>query len=255
MTEPVDGGLPPSPENAESAEATNPFGALAGVIMSPGETFEKLEKKPIWLVPMLVFMVLSIISTVIAMPKFDFETAMRDQLARQGQDVDEAQIETFVKIQKPLVYTTAVVGTPIVLLIATLVYMLGFKAFGGDGRFKQFFSITIFAWVPQVLKSIIGTIVIATRESVRVEEAQTIVMSNLGFLADPIDKPALYALLTSVDVFTIWSLILMVMGYGLVSKRPKGQSIGIVVAIWLVWVIGKTGLAMLGQMMGSGAGA
>jgi hypothetical protein len=133
--------------------------------------------------------------------------------------------------------------------------MLGFKAFGGLGAFGQYFSITVFAWVPQALKAIIGTIVVATRETIRVEEAQSLVMSNLGFLADPVEQAPLFALLASFDVFTLWSIVLMVMGYGLVSKRPKGQSIGIVVGIWLIYVIGKTGLAMITQMVGSGAGA
>lgn len=255
MTEPSDGGVMPPQENPAESEALNPFAALAGVIMSPGETFEALAKKPIWLVPLILFIVLAIGTTLLFMPKLDFEGAVRDQLSRQGQEVDEAQIELLVKIQQPIIYTTAVLGTPFVLLIMTLVYMLGFKAFGGVGSFKQYFSITIFSWVPQVLKSIIGSIVVATRESVRIEEAPTIVMSNLGFLADPIEKPAMFALLASFDVFTFWSLILLIIGYGVISKRPKGQSIGIVVAIWLVYVIGKTGFAMLGQMMQAGAGA
>jgi hypothetical protein len=256
MTEPADGVHAPSPENPESqAEPLNPFVALVNVVMSPSETFEKLEKRPIWLVPLILFVVLSIISTAIFMPKFDFESAIRDQFARQGQEADEAQIQTFARIQKPIVYTTAVLGTPFVLLVLALVYMLGFKAFGGLGVFGQYFSITVFAWVPQALKAIIGTIVVATRETIRVEEAQSLVMSNLGFLADPVEQAPLFALLASFDVFTLWSIVLMVMGYGLVSKRPKGQSIGIVVGIWLIYVIGKTGLAMITQMVGSGAGA
>lgn len=255
MTEPA-GGMPPAPENPPSTEALNPFAALAGAIMAPGETFQKVAARPgwqLWLVPILLFVILSIVTTVMFMPKFDFETAVREQLARQGQTVDDAQVETFVKIQKPLVFTTAVIGTPFVLLILTLVYMLGFKAFGGEGRFAQYFAITTLTWIPQVLKSIVASIVIATRESVRIEELQTIVMSNPGALADPVEKPALFSLLSSFDVFTFWTMILMIIGYGIVSKRPKGQSIGIVIAIWLIYVIGKTGFALLGQMMQSGA--
>jgi hypothetical protein len=252
MTEPADGGMPPV---VTPTRTLSPFAALAGTVMSPGETFEALEKKPMWLVPLVLFVALSIVTTVLFMPKFDFESAIRDQIARQGQEVDDAQVQTFVRIQKPIIYTTAILGTPFVLLIMCLVFMLGFKAFGGGGTFAQYFSITVFAWVPQVLKSIIGAVVAFTRESIRVEDAQTLVMSNLGFLADPVEKPAMFALLASFDVFTIWSIVLMIIGYGIVSKRPRGQSIGIVVAIWLIYVIGKTGLALLGQMMQSGAGA
>ncbi len=254
MTETDGGDLPPTPENSE-AEATklNPWSALVGVVMSPEETFESLEKKPIWLVPMILFVVLSVVSTVLIAPKFDFESMIRDQLASQGREIDDDEIATFAAIQKPIVYTTAVLGTPFVLLIQAVVFMIGFKAFGGDGKFPQYLSVAVFSWVPQVFKSIIGSIVAFTRESIRLDEAQTLVMSNLGVVTDPIDQPALFALLSSIDVFSIWSLVLLIMGYGVVSKRPKGQSIAIVVSIWGVYVIGKTGLALLGQVLGSGA--
>lgn len=261
MTESERVGTTPGRENPpDRSDSLNPLSALVGIVLAPGETFERIlgprsSRVPIWVVPLILFVLLAIATTLVMMPKFDFESATREQLARQGQEPDDAQVEMIVAIQRPVVYTIAFVGTPIALLIMALVYFGGFRAFGGEGGFGSYFSVTVFAWLPQVLKSIIGTAVMATRESIRMEEAQTLVMSNLGFLADPVESPALFALLASFDVFTIWTLVLLVIGYRMVSKRSGGESIGIVVGIWVVYVLGKTGLALIGQMMGSGAGA
>ena len=71
-------------------------------------------------------------------------------------------------------------------------------------------------------------------------------------------KGARFALLSSIDIFSVWVIVLLVMGFGIVSKLPRAQSIGIVVVFWLIYVIGKTGLVAVGQMMqsaGAGGGA
>ena len=93
-----------------------------------------------------------------------------------------------------------------------------------------------------------------TRKSISIEQIQTAVVSNLGFLTSPIDNPARFALLSSIDVFSLWVIVLLVIGFGIVSKLPRAQSIGIVIAFWLIYVIGKTGIAAVGQMVQAGAG-
>jgi hypothetical protein len=260
MTEPENVGSTPHQENPpDRPDALNPFSALVGVVLSPGETFERIlpprGSRSIWVVPLVLFVVLSIASTLVFVPKLDFESATREALARQGQEPDDAQVEMIVAIQKPFVYTVGVVGTPVAILIIALVYLGGFKAFAGEGKFGSYFAVTVFSWLPQVVKSLIGSAVMATRESIRVEEAQTLVMSNLGFLSDPVESPALFGLLASFDVFSIWTLVLLVIGYRIVSKRSSGESIGIVAGVWAIYVIGKTGLALIGQMASSGAGS
>jgi hypothetical protein len=68
------------------------------------------------------------------------------------------------------------------------------------------------------------------------------------------DNPARFALLSSIDLFSIWVLALLIIGFGIVSKLPRAQAIGIVVVFWLIYVIGKTGLSALGQLMQPGGG-
>ncbi len=248
MTEPMEGGAAPAPVKA------NPFERLVGVLFSPGETFRGIAERPDWVVALLLFVAISIASTMIVVPKLDLEGAVRDQMAKSGREVDEKQLEVITSVQKPIIYTTGVVGVPVYILVIALVYMLGFKAFGGEGTFKQYFSVALYSWVPLMLFSVIALIVAMTRSSLKVEDMQTMVMSNLGFLANPLENPARFALLSSIDVFTFWVLALLVIGLGIVSRLPKSQSIGIVIVIWLVYVIGKVGLAAVGQMMSSGAG-
>lgn len=249
MTEPaMEGGSGPAPE------ASNPVASMFGALFAPADTFVKVAQRPVWLVPLIIYVLLSIVGTVLVMPKLDFESAVRDQMEKSGQEIDDKQLEMIISIQKPFVYAASVFFIPFAIAVIAGVHMAGFRAFGGEGRFVQYFAVTTLAWMPMLVQSLIGQAVILTRKSISIEQLQTAVMSNLGFLTSPIDNPARFALLSSIDVFSIWVIALLVIGFGIVSKLPRAQSIGIVVAFWLIYVIGKTGMAAIGQMMQPGGG-
>ncbi len=253
MTEPViEGGSSTPPP------ASNPIGMMFGALISPTETFGKAAQRPVWVVPMILYVLLSIVGTVLVMPRIDFESAVREQLEKSGQEIDDKQLELIISIQKPFVYAMAVFFIPFAIAVIAGIHMAGFRAFGGEGRFAQYFSVTTLAWMPLLVQSLVGQAVIMTRKSISVEQMQTAVVSNLGFLTNPIDNPTRFALLSSIDIFSIWVIVLLVIGFGIVSKLPRAQSIGIVVVFWLIYVIGKTGLVAIGQMMqsaGAGGGA
>lgn len=248
MTEPgIDGG-------AATAAKLNPFAAMIGALFSPAETFAAVAKRPVWLVPMIVYVLLSIAGTVLVMPKIDFESTVREQMEKSGQQIDDKQLEMIISIQKPIVYASAVVMIPLAILIIGAVHMGGFRAFGGEGTFGQYISVATLAWMPLLVQSLVGQVVAMTRKSISIEQLQTLVVSNLGFLTSPVDNPARFALLSSIDLFSVWVLVLLIIGFGIVSKLPRAQAIGIVVAFWLIYVIGKTGMTAIGQMLQPGGG-
>jgi hypothetical protein len=68
--------------------------------------------------------------------------------------------------------------------------------------------------------------------------------SNLGFLVGR-DEKVLHSLLGSIDLFSFWSLALFVIGYSAAAKIRKGQAAGVIVTLWVVFVLGKAGLAAI----------
>ena len=68
--------------------------------------------------------------------------------------------------------------------------------------------------------------------------------SNLGFLAPP-DAKALHSLLGSLDVFSFWTMGLLAIGLAAAARIRKGQAAGVVVSLWLVYVLAKAGLAAI----------
>jgi hypothetical protein len=223
---------------------SNPFSRMLGVLLSPFETMAEIGRRPDWLVPLLTILILSIGTGFLTAPHIDFETETRVQLEKRGmspQQIDQqmAMISTFQKYTVP--FTAAFI--PITLLIIAGVLLLAFKVMGGEGGFKQAFSVTAYAWIPLLLKGLIATFVIMQRQSVTPTELIVIVRSNLGFLANPVEEPAKFALLASLDLFTFWTMLLLAIGFAALSRFTLVKSAIIIVSLWLVVTVARVGMA------------
>ena len=71
------------------------------------------------------------------------------------------------------------------------------------------------------------------------------VYSNLGFLADSSSQKALHALLGSFDIFSLWSAILLTLGYAALTGRTFKKTAPWVFGLWAVYVLGKVGLSLV----------
>jgi len=245
-------GTEPAPQPvAPAPEKPNPFGRLVGVLFSPDETFASIARRPDWLVPLLLFVVIAAVSGFVFVHHVDSMTAMRAQMEERHATPD--QIEQAVKINKAIfaviAYCAPILSVVIFVLVAAIL-MLAYRMMGGEGEFKQYFSVTLYGWVPQIIQSLILTgILFFKSELVGAETLPTLVRSNLAFLVDMKEHSVLFSLLSAFDVFTIWSLILMAIGFAHVSKFSKAKSATILVTVWGFWTAIKVGFAALGALM------
>jgi hypothetical protein len=91
--------------------------------------------------------------------------------------------------------------------------------------------------------------VILSKESLTYEDLKrsggTFLRSNLSFLA-PQDAPGwLSALYASVDFFSLWSLVLTVIGFRAVTRLSTQDVTVTAVVIWLLFVVVRVGLSAL----------
>jgi hypothetical protein len=233
------------------APKTNVFQRIAGVLFAPAEAFAEIARRPDVLGPLLILLVIRYASTLLIIPKLDTEAmfeAQAAQMRKQNPDIAEADLErvrTFgAASAKVFAYVSPVLMVVWYLILAAV--LLGaFRAMGGEGTFKQAFSATLYAWIPLTILSIITTIVVMARGSFDPTTAATLVKSNPAFLTTLTDHPVLFSLLSSIDLFTIWTVILLIFGFAALSKLSKGRSAAIVISLWLVLVLVKVGFTAL----------
>jgi|SRR2546428_9010446 len=222
------------------ASKPNSFQRIIGVLMSPNETFASIVRQPDWVVPLVVILVVALVGGIVFAQRVDFASGMREAM-EQNNKLPPDQVDRMVRIStavaKIFAYCSPVLSAIILLIIAGAL-LLVFRLFGGEGDFRQAFSVTVYAWMPGIIKSVIITAIIAVR-TVSLNDLAILVRSNLAFLVTMKEHPMLFTLLSSLDVFTFWLLALLVIGFSYVSKFSKSKSAAIVISLWIIVTLVK----------------
>lgn len=232
---------------------SNFFQRILGALFSPVETFREIASRPDVLFALVIIILIGVTTNVIVAPHLDLESSLREQFDKQG--MTESQIDRALNIAETMQRFTAplaAVFIPLTLLVITGVSLIAVKLFGGDGSFRQFFAVTTYAWLPHAIRYILFASLVAFKGSLTVEEMAVVLKSNPAFLVSMSDSPALFSLLSQIDVFTIWTVALLILGYTAASRMARATVASIVIGLWLVLVLGKVGIALL-QTIGGGS--
>jgi len=227
------------------------LGRLTGVLFSPGETFEDINRHPTWIAPMIIWILLGIlgIGCFVWRVKPNWTAITRAQIVkraeRTGQPTTGEQFEKSVELSGTVTkYITFAfpVFFPLGALILSGMYALGMMFIQAKTTFKKIFSVVLWTFASLGAISIIVTfaslmVIDTTNLSVLPPDRwATVVPTNLAALLDP-TSPVMRALLTSIDVFAIWRLILMSIGLAAIAgsrKITSGKTASIVVGVWVL---------------------
>jgi hypothetical protein len=98
--------------------------------------------------------------------------------------------------------------------------------------------------MPQVVMALLSIPVILSRPSLGYEVRNGLLKSNLAAFLDTSEMSApLTAALSSLDVFSIWTLILFILGFKEVAKVSMAKAAGTMIILWLLFVGIKMGFA------------
>jgi hypothetical protein len=220
----------------------NPFQRIIGVIFSPDATFASIARRPDWVVPLVLLLLVSLAAGFIMAPHIDFGAAARESM-EQNKNATPEQIEKAVRISgsigKVLTYISPVLSL-IGLLVISGVVLLAFRIFGGEGDFKGAFSVTCYASIPTIIKSVVTLIIVMAKGGMIPAQAlATLVRSNLGFLVDYKTNPMAFALLSSFDIFSVWFLALMIIGFSYVARVSKVKAAVTIISLWILVLLLK----------------
>jgi Yip1 domain len=246
----------PPPAVPAAPPEINPFQRIAGVLFTPVRTFAEIARRPDILVPLVLIVVIGFASMFAIVPRIDEDALIEAQIAEAKKRNPSMKAEDLEGSRKMITaFTKAAFYVQPFLAIAWYaivagVLLLGVRLFGGEGEYGQAFSVTLYSWIPYVILGIIMTIVIIAKGSFDVALAQSIVPSNAAFLVNMKEQPVLYSLLSILDIFTFWTLALLIIGFSAVSKLSKGKTAAIVISLWLVLSVIRVGIAAMSAAKG-----
>lgn len=228
------------------------WGRLIGALVAPGETFRSLAERPTWLPPLLVLALLGGAVGLVLQMRTDPEEMVRGQLEMVKVDVPQEQVDKMIEDAQSRTTAAKVglaaigaVGQPIMFAVVAVLFWIGFRLFGSEMDYLRSLATTLHGYLPLAVGSLLNLPLMFTRETLTFEEAANggVLVSSLKALA-PEDAPVVTeVLLGSVDLFTVWALVLLGIGYKEVAKVSTAVASGIVILFWLIFVMGKVGLA------------
>jgi hypothetical protein len=219
--------------------------AVVGTFTKPSDTFGRLVARPTWWLPFVLTILATAGSFWIVMPKIDMDRTVRESIEKRMEksgrtvspEVVQRQVEAAKKMT-PLYLGIAVVAAVLFFFVIALVLWGAARAMGGDARYAQMLAI----WGHSGLPSLVGVLVSIPiflqlpDASLTQEGAQHVLKSNLGAFLDDSTPAALRALASSVDVFSIAVLILLVLGFRRLPGLSKGAATWTPIVLWIVAV-------------------
>lgn len=243
-----------TPVPAPEAQASiSPFGRVIGVFFSPGKTFEDIVRKPSWLPPMALELVLAIAVCFCLNQRMNWREYVGQQIekspraAQMSADQKQQQIETSAKYAPVFTYVFGVGGQIIVVLGTALVMWGAFSLLGGvSTNFGTSFGITAHAFLTGLISSPLFILILYLKPFGTVDLENPLATNLAAILPDESAK-WLLALCKSVDIFVIWLLILLAIGFAAVNpKKLKGSKpYMIAFSVYAVFVVLRVGWAFI----------
>lgn len=217
------------------------FARLGNVIIDPKPAFTDIASRPGWWVPMILLMAASLAFMVAFSQRVGWERFIQQSMeaSSQTQNLTAEQRETAARIGGTFGTVAAVAGVPVSMLViaGVLVFIFG-TMLGTSVNFRQVFGIVAHAWLPSLFATGAAILVMFLKDPDDFDLKNPSGF-NIGFYL-PHSTPAwLVSLGGSIDVFSLWIILLLATGLSVASKKSWKTSLMGVAGPWALFVAGK----------------
>ena len=237
-------------EQAPSAPTISLSDIIINVFSSPAEAFEGIRTSParatVWLIPLIALLLLSAASIWTV---FSNDT-LRDQALQSQKERIQEQVRTGQMPQERgdqaleqmeggggMMAAIGIVFGSLTLAVVFFVTALFFwligkfalKAEGGYGKYLELWGAS--QWI-SVLGGIITLLMIVSMNSVHAAPNGALaVLQNFNRL------DTTHRILSSLNIFTIWQMVVVGIGLAKFAGKPSGTGIGAAMGLWVAWVL------------------
>ena len=234
----------------EAPESSSAIGRMWGALFSPRKTFESIARRPTWLPPVILASLFALAVVALFSHRVGWRSYLDKQLANSSQfqqlsaEQQQRTMEAQLKWTPRVVYAPAVIAPFAGALMLAGILLGVLNGLGGTRlSYKTSLGIVSYSWMPNVISGLLGIVVLLVKDPATID-LQNLVASNAGaFLADNSPK-WLVALLTPVDLFSFWVMILLAIGYSAAApkKLSSVKAFAWIFSLWLVYVLVRVGL-------------
>ena len=239
----------PPPEKEPEVQLVPAHHRLWMIFTSPGEVFRSISIRPSWGLVLLAIVLLTIAVQFVTVRHLDLMATIQQSMAERGRELSDEQLQTIVergqRFNKYQPFFIAGV-VPLVMVIVAAFYFITLKISGSDTDFMRTFSTTLHAyWPASLVKGLLFLVLVQRVGKLTGRELEVLVRSNVAsFLGDT--APAwLRSIGTTLDIFNVWVVVLLVMGFQITAGLNRKQSLVAVLGLWAFYLAFKAGIALI----------
>ena len=223
---------------------------MAGMFLDPAPVMASLCSRPVWFPMLLLATLVGLGAQYAAVEQIGAQSILLQGLksnpmtSRQMGDSElEAMAARAAERGSGLLYVRPAAALWAAVLLGAggltlLAMMLGLTI-----EYRKFVSLLAHTfWVYTVATSIVLVSVISLASDPQSIDVPGVVQSNLGYFLNRMEHPVLYALGSSVDLFSFWQIILLGLGISVFTGRrwSVARSVLLPLALWALYATAKT---------------
>ena len=235
------GNAPYDETNPTGRAAVNPFSALVTMFYEPTRTFEALEpKKQAWLPIILVIACMTAV-TLWYFSVVDAGWFVEQMFSAMKPKEREAAAQMLnANTMKISMISGQLIGTPILLCITGLYFLIAGKIAKRPVSFGTGFSLTAWAMVPSLLLLPLAAIQILMSTNAQFDYSALNMLSlNQLLFQYPMSNP-LASLLDSISIVSVWNAVLLVIGFRVWARAPLATALKVVLipyaVVYGIWI-------------------
>ncbi len=226
------------------ARKTSVWEDFVDIFASPSEVFARRENNGFGIALLVLTAILTALyfgTRSLLQPVFDAEWARNaPMMAKQNPSMTAEQLDMGRKFQEGILggLFTAF-GIPIIVCFLALVMWVAGKPFDSKQTLRSAFVVGTYSYFPRIVEAIVNAIQGLLLNPESMTGLQSLKLGPTRFMDVDNTSPVVIALLSRVDVFTLWVTALIVIGLRITGKLTTGQA---AIAGAIVWLVGAVPL-------------
>lgn len=211
------------------------------IFYSPAQVFRRRENGNFW-IPLLVVALLTAVLAYanrnIMEPIFSTEFARSvPQMMKANPQLTSDMIERSKRIAFLFAQYGAIVYVPILALALAFVAWLLAKAFGGRLSWNSAMFVASFGLIPRVVQQIALSVQGLLIDPMNLTNRFSVEFGPARFMDPNAIQPLMGAVLDHVELFALWSLVLITVGVAVLGKLPKAKAWAFGLSFWIVTML------------------
>lgn len=228
---------------------------VVDTFVAPTKTFTDIRRNASWWLPFLLGIIVSLVFVVSIDRQIGFEEVAQANINRSAQaqermsSLTDAQRQQSMHViatsTKVVSYAYPVIALIFALIAAGILTMSFNFGLGAKADYKQYLAIWFYAGLPFLIKFLLAAISIFAGVSAEHFDINNPVGTNVGWYLTSDSPLWVRTLLSSADIFTVWVVLLLILGCSTVARVKRGSAAIVIIGWWVLIILGGTIMAAI----------